>query len=542
MSGGIYRFLARVALPAVVGVIVVNVALSGRTERDPFRRIDNALAAGNAGLAKSEYGALLDADPDDIELHRGYVGSHMQIPESMGKREVRQDGPLIRKYELLAQDRDPTRADLGWYTLGYFHALNGAPSRALECFDRVRNRDLPYLNNSIGSALMDLDQPVAAEPPLRREIELGGNVRGARANLAQLLQRTGRMEELERFAADPEVRDAIPDAIRRRLDLRSGAFGAYAASHLNAHLASPLGFVAALLTGAVWCVYLRRVDAIDPERPLHLFLAVLGGATCSLAAGPLYDVLDFGAGWTLTGDGVNDALYCVFGIGLIEESLKLIPALLLLRFTTLIDESVDYVVYGALSGLGFAVAEILVRIDGDGLSRIAPRAFTAVVLHMSLTGLAMYAVFASRRKAGIRRWLAVAIGFVGVCVLHGAYDFWMVAKGVLGRFPILSVFVLIVVAVGFAKSLVATLNVSEKLRRRAEPRIRLSEYLAQGFAAILLFQYAALGFRYGIVNANVSCAITLFSSFYVVFVLAQRLGTLDVQHGEARSIFPWDGR
>ena len=74
----------------------------------------------------------------------------------------------------------------------------------------------------------------------------------------------------------------------------------------------------------------------------------------------LYDFFDYSLGFKKSGEVVNDLFYCVFGIGLIEETVKIIPFLLMLKFSRQINESIDYVIYASVSALGFAFMENLI--------------------------------------------------------------------------------------------------------------------------------------------------------------------------------------
>ena len=69
----------------------------------------------------------------------------------------------------------------------------------------------------------------------------------------------------------------------------------------------------------------------------------------------------------LNGHPVNDIIFCIGGIGFIEELVKLIPFLLILRFTSIARKPVDYIVIASACGLGFSFFENLMYIANYGI-------------------------------------------------------------------------------------------------------------------------------------------------------------------------------
>jgi RsiW-degrading membrane proteinase PrsW (M82 family) len=144
-----------------------------------------------------------------------------------------------------------------------------------------------------------------------------------------------------------------------------------------------------------------------------------------------YDFLENGMGWK-TGNGfVGDLVYCVFGIGVIEETVKIIPFLIMFKFTREINESVDYVIYAAVSALGFAFMENLIYFQDSGLDSITGRALICAVGHMSYSCIAVYGLFyCVYRKNGRHKLLYFAASFAAAVLFHGFYDLILMTKQV----------------------------------------------------------------------------------------------------------------
>jgi tetratricopeptide (TPR) repeat protein len=251
------KFSLRVIAPSVFLILLVNLFFSEHYENNPHKRIEAALASGNGAVAKAEYRKQIQNDFFKVEYHRGYIGSHLGQP---GRRSVlsKQDNQdLIEGYRRYASSTTPEVSDIGHYGLGYIYSLQTDYERARENFEQVRNTQLPYLNNSLGSVYRRTGRLDLAKQHLDREIQFGGNVAGAYSNLAQLYFATKEYSELEKIAARPETRNSIPRDIRRLLALREGKYSDYVGEALAFRGVTAYGLLGAVLILGAWFVYLQ---------------------------------------------------------------------------------------------------------------------------------------------------------------------------------------------------------------------------------------------------------------------------------------------
>jgi RsiW-degrading membrane proteinase PrsW (M82 family) len=115
-----------------------------------------------------------------------------------------------------------------------------------------------------------------------------------------------------------------------------------------------IGIFGAILAAGVWIWFLRRLDVFEPEEPGFVALAFSGGAVGAVFCAMGYDFFKMGLGFDLNGGWLNDLVYCVEGIGFTEETAKVVPFLILYRFSRQMNEPVDFIIYAALSALGFS--------------------------------------------------------------------------------------------------------------------------------------------------------------------------------------------
>jgi protease PrsW len=516
------KFSLRVIVPSVVLIVLVNVLLSEPYEGNPQKRIEAALTSGNGAVAKAEHRKLIQDDFFNVEHHIGYIRSHLRQhgPRSELKSQSNQD--IIEGYRRYAASTNPDVSDMGYYGLGYFYSLREDYERARENFQQVKNTQLPRLNNSLGSVYRRMGRLDLAEQHLDREIQLGGNVAGAYSNLAQLYYATKKYSELKEIAAGPETRNFVPMEIRRFLALRDGRYVDYVREALAFRGATAYGLLGAVLMLGVWFIYFQQIDGFEPKRLWYSGIIVVGGMIFSCFSVPLYDAFAFGLHPNDTYQ--KDLLYYVLVVGLIEESLKVLPVLLVLWLTRVIDRPVDYIIYGSISALGFAFIENLLPGAEWRPGTISSRVIGAVILHMAETSLIMYGLFYSRYRVKKKPLWYFLLAFVAACALHGFFDF-SAARG----WGALAFLITIYCIRQYGIFINVTLNLSKRNPDQPNRQFELTEYLCYSLAAIIMLQYVVSAVKYGPSNANSAFLWTAFFSYFWLCVILVNLGSLDMR-------------
>jgi len=176
----------------------------------------------------------------------------------------------------------------------------------------------------------------------------------------------------------------------------------WAAYHLNAdrHLPEPLGHLALAFLLGVASFYL----GIGMYRALGLF--GLRHDAFALAVGNLPGLF----------------VYAIAAIGVIEESAKLIPFLLVvLRFREF-DEPIDGIIYASFIALGFSAMENYHYLQFLETGAAYARGFAGPVVHMVFASIWGY--YIGRAWLRKRRVVAAVCGSLALsAALHGFYDF-----------------------------------------------------------------------------------------------------------------------
>ena len=184
---------------------------------------------------------------------------------------------------------------------------------------------------------------------------------------------------------------------------------------------------------AFWLLYHYYRDRYRPE-PLLLLLStyvagIAAGFLCLRAFERLNRLgLDAGpedGGWQFL-------LYCVIGIGLLEETAKLAPVWLVCARWREFDEPVDGIVYASVSALGFASFENYKYMEFLEGAPMLARAAASPLTHAVFSSIWGYALGRARHD-GTPVWRAVIPALALSALAHGVYDFVAVGTHVAFR-------------------------------------------------------------------------------------------------------------
>lgn len=186
-------------------------------------------------------------------------------------------------------------------------------------------------------------------------------------------------------------------------------------------------YFAIILSGLVsfgWYLFISWLDIYEKEKFIYIFLTFI------MACASTFLVFTFVPFWEAIGlrennQLFNDILYVVFRIGATEEFVKIIPVLIILFFSKQMDEPFDFILFGAVSALGFAFIENIQYLQSTNLTALSGRALFASVSHMFDTGIICYSM-AMARYRGKSMVKAFFIGFGLAALAHGFYDFWLI--------------------------------------------------------------------------------------------------------------------
>lgn len=181
----------------------------------------------------------------------------------------------------------------------------------------------------------------------------------------------------------------------------------------------------AALPAAVLIALFVRADRARPEPVGLIGKSVLYGFIATIPAIVLEMAVDLPAARL---SGLARAAWTAFvTAALVEEGVKYFFLSRYIVKKKAFDEVMDGIVYAACVSLGFAFAEnLLYGLDGGWV--LVFRAFTAVPMHASATGIMGYWIGLSKREPDAVRAAALKRrGFWSAVAIHGLYDFFLFA-------------------------------------------------------------------------------------------------------------------
>lgn len=525
------KFLTYIFPITLAIVVVVNLLFSEFNYASKQEALNDKIALGDVVGQSAIYWELIVADSLNVQYHfqfiRTYYYAHKKWPtESLNQLPSKKE--VLNFYRKISYSYNNTYADIGKLGRGMCYYYLGLIDEAMSSFVAIQNQDLPYLNYIYGSFFSYANQQKNINY-LRQEVVLNPENKMVYNELAQIFVNNEQPYVLKAFIKDPVVKENVSYKYRRYANFKVKDYDAYALAIFDRFFdgVNLLGFTAALLILIVWFTYLIFIHKYLRKRWVTALVILLLGMGFAFGTSLLTDFNNYVLDFKLDGDFINDFIYCVFGIGFVEEFVKVVPLLLVLIFSKTLREPIDYIVFASISALGFAFIENLVYFDEGGLKTIQGRSLSATVTHMFNSSLVAYG-FVIGRFAKKRNWWLYAIGFYCAAALfHGFYDFWLLNK-VARSFSFITFIWLLMSMVLWVSIINNCLNNSyiRNILWTYNPD-KLNSILLFGLSAIFLLEYFIIGWKFGADAANEELQKDFSSGLFLLIFLTTKLSKFD---------------
>lgn len=324
----------------------------------------------------------------------------------------------------------------------------------------------------------------------------------SRSLLISIYEQHSRYDELEKLQANPEFATLMDSFLRRDIALRKMDWPVLITTLLPVAYqgVSTSMLLLALLAGLAWASLVVRFSGQDTVKSLSLTLALpallLGALSAHLTILAIY-LQEDQFGLHRGDDLLGQVIYCVAGIALREEFLKLLCFIPLLPILLKRKNELEIFVVASLVGLGFAIEENISYLEqSQGLDAIG-RFITANFFHLALTGgcgLALSQAFIYRGSS-----INAAASTFGIAVLaHGAYNAFIIVPE-LGDYAIASIIILILVSYQYFQWL-------REMRPRWNDTISLSSHFTFGLTLVLGASFLVIAWQAGPARASIALA------------------------------------
>jgi protease PrsW len=525
-------------------ILSLNIFISEPTFNTIHEKLEFAVNSKQYKLAEELSFEILKSDSTNIDNSYSFLHHHFDKSKKGFKYEVPREDSTIRIYfEVKSNSQDTAMADIGNYGLGLYYSMQNDCDRAFKYFQKVKNRKLKYLNNSLGYVYKQRNRLDSAEFYIKKEIANEGNLKGAYSNLGDLLLRQNRFRELKLLIDDKESNKFIGQDAQREVNFYCLQFGKYFRSIVIEPIKNAtnyLAFISALLILLAWLLYLRRIDVFEPEPWIDIAFVFIMGMMFSFLVYPFTDLINIYGHFRLNGSLFNDFIYCILSIGFIEESVKIFPLLILIRYSRIINEPLDFIIYASVTALGFAFIENIKYFDYFGLDIVHGRALISAVVHMFCTSLIAYGIvfnqYVKKKNVYFNFFL-----FLGLSAfVHGFFDFWLIndsAKN-FAFISILMVFILISLFNSFINN---TLNQSTFYNSDVSVnKNKMQTYLFVSLVSIFIFEYTALTIKFSPEVGNNGLIKSIYSGTYLVAFIISNLSKFKIVKGEWGKMHIWN--
>jgi protease PrsW len=178
---------------------------------------------------------------------------------------------------------------------------------------------------------------------------------------------------------------------------------------------------AAVLIAAVYLVFLREMDIFEKEKKRYTLICFVLGVFATFILVPIQIFFPVMNWLPSEGPFLTRLTFHILAVASFEEWIKIIPFLVMIRFTKVVDESFDYIKYASVGAMGFATVENILYFSRS-LHIIEGRAFYTAILHMFTSSVIAYAIYFSGRKSKANFTFVLFATYLVAVLIHGTYN------------------------------------------------------------------------------------------------------------------------
>lgn len=475
---------------------------------------------------KSIYKALIEKDSLNIDLHFNYIQTHFRLQKTnlIDGASSRNDNELINQYSKLCNSKHHDIIQIGLFGKGLCFYKLELYEESFRCFIDIENQNIKYLNY-----LYSIWNYKEREDFYLKEVRCHPDNFLAYQGLADYYIQKNRPYEIVAILNTPAVYNLLSNTHKRYAYFNTHQYRKYSVVIFERffNVINIPGLLGALVILVIWFIYLVKIHKYIIERLPTAIFTVLLGMIFAFLTSFLTDFNRYVLEFDRTYDFFHDFIYCVVGIGMIEEFVKIIPLILIIVFTKKLKEPIDYIIFASISALGFAFIENIIYFEDSGVKTMQGRALTATVIHMFNSSLVAYGIVVGK-FAKKKFWGLYFIFFYFIsAIVHGFYDFWLL-NDLAKTFSFITFIWLLMSMIIWVSIINNCLNNSynKKVIWTYSPK-KLNAFLLFSLSAIFLAEYILIGYKYGASVANIELQKDISSGLFLLIFLTINLSKFD---------------
>ncbi len=509
---------------------VVNIFLTEPQFEDPYQKIKYGTKRNLPSMVKSGYEDLLNKDFKNIDLHYNYINWHFKQAKQYKKNNtfiLRNDNDIFQLYNYLKLYNNDTIKQIGIVGHAYCLFKINKFSKAIWELRQSEFKNYRFKNHIVGKSYFAVKNYERAEKYFLKEIKTpNGYNEEAISTLVKLFIKEKEYNKIKPFIINPNLKRHISNYDLKNIYAINFNLIGFVENYIKIiyNRTDIIGLIAALLICITWLYYIKRIDIYEPEKWHHLIMILFLGIIFSAGSNFFSTVIRHYFDFNINGNILNDFAYTTLINGAIEEIFKILPLLLLLFFTKIINEPYDYILFASTAALGFALIENLIYFETASLHIVHGRALISVVGHMVNSSIIAYGLILAKYKKKMNYMLAFTLYFLIASLVHGTYNFLLIYN--LQFIFVLFYLFCIKVWVTFINN---ALNNSKFFDYHIKMKSdKLQFYLVTSLTGILIFEYITIGWIYGANAANNAFIETSATGSILILFLSTRLSKFDL--------------
>lgn len=452
----------------------------------------------------------------DLNWHYHYATKFFERPQMQFLLTglcLRQDEKFKECYSTFAKSEDPIAQDIGNMGLVVMHTQNDNLRFAEEALQKFTNQKHPFALERKAYITYRTGNYEEALKQFKEVLALNDTLPFARGMHIKLAVVTRNYNDLTSYTV-AECRKNLDKSTQRDVWLATGQYGVYLTDIFKHIPYKWITFLSSLLVALVWLYYFIKASAFVPVNYHWIMLTFTTSLLCTFLCLLPYDILSTFLNFTPNDNVLNDLLYCILGIGVIEESAKLAPVLLIMLLNRKINDPIHILWLGVASALGFSFLENQLYFYRYNETTIYTRAILSVPLHLFCTLIIVYGIWikdsTTFTKPNLKNGLFL---FVLSILFHGLFDAILI-NPYLENFYLLALSMSIFAYFGIARMWNYALNLSSYFENTQTFKNKaIREYLIWGISATYL-----TAFTLGAIENGYHASFDIFVSGILTFI------------------------
>ncbi len=417
--------------------------------------------------------------------------------------------------------------------LGLYLAKVGKANEASNYLKKVNSYDEPYYYYARSFTITgnDLSSDSMRFDLLSKEINNHEKSRKlAYVELSKLLEPNEFMPWMPDATELPDFHTSVEYTLKRKTLFLSQKYAEYFASIISniSATVSVINVIAAALIFLVWLLYFIQLSFLDKISSVLVLMTILLQSVAILLVFPISDYVHYVMGlWNSYSSYGDMFMHTLFGIGLVEEIVKIIPIIPAI-FLYNRKEPYQILFYAAVSALTFAFIENLIYFEKGINLTMHARSLTATIGHVVDSVIIAYGIVVIHQKR-LKIWppFTFLIFLILGALAHAIYDFLIFAHLYLYFFLFIVLTSRILITL-----LNNAINNSQNFSyNKLYNHKKVQFTLVFSLSLVLVFEYFTIGFQKGIEEANSSFFDAMFSGSLIMFILGSKLSSINAVKG-----------